>query len=283
MDDWIIANIYVLVKTYPVLSKKYESLICTAGIWEKNENYQLIRMYPVSFDFYKSQYGKLKKFTKIQVEIKRAKEKLNRPDSYKVRFDRFKVLDDELTNTRKKEVWQKRNYLVKQVSYKSLELLDDLKEQEGRSLGVIKPQKVIDFTRTKKENSAKWEQDLLNGNQEILEKYISGRSYLEVRPIEYIPWIFRYHFKCNDLRCKGHNIMCEDWELLQLWRNLKIDADKKGIILSDDKRFEKLRNKFFDYFLNKRDLNFIMGTESYYNNWLIIGVYYPPKDIPLDI
>ena len=34
--------------------------------------------------------------------------------------------------------------------------------------------------------------------------------------------------------------------------------------------------KYFDY-MKTRNLHFIVGTESRYNKYLIIGLYYPPK------
>lgn len=283
-DEWVTKDMYLFIKTYPVLSRKYESLICTAAIVEnKDGSYEIIRMYPVPFEFYRGNYGKLKKFTKIRVEIKPSNEKLGRGDSYKVKLDNLKVLDTSLTDTSKnrKLVWQKRNEIVREVMYNSVEELEELKEENNISLGVIKPAEVIEFNIREKRHLPKWERELLEGTQETLEYFISNKKYKDLRPIEHIPWRFGYKFKCKDTRCKGHDMMCEDWELLQLWRRVRDNIVKEGRQPSTHEIYSKVKQKFYDEFLTKRDLNFVMGTESRYNKWLIIGVYYPPKDIPL--
>mgnify|MGYP000601380973 CR=1 FL=1 len=220
---------------------------------------------------------------KIQVEIKRnVEEKLRRRDSFKVKFDNFKVIDDSLTYKGRKlsdEVWRKRNDIVKEVSYKSVEELEELKEAENISLGVIKPKKVFDFTKTYiTKVTRKWEKALLEDTQKTLEFFSEGKSYKDIRPIEHIPWKFSYRFVCDDPRCKGHNMMCEDWELLQLWRREKNDYRR-----DDEEAFKKVKEKYYDDFVNRKDINFVMGTESRWNQWIIIGVYYTPKHIPLPI
>ncbi len=283
--DWISADVYLFIKTYPVLSRTYKVLICTAAIWEKNDgSYQLIRMYPVPFDFYKSHYEGLKKFTKIRVEIKKSNEKLKRSDSYKVRFERFRILDDSLAYKGRQltdDIWRARNSIVKEVMYDSVEQLEELKEKEKISLGVIKPREIYDFTMTPKELVGnKWERELLNDTQKTLDFFNTGKSYGEIRPIEHIPYRFGYQFKCDNYRCKGHNMMCEDWELLQLWRGIRdYYHNKKGIDLTHEEIFEKVKQKYLDEFTNKYHAYFVMGTESRWNKWIIIGVYYTPIPI----
>ncbi len=102
-------------------------------------------------------------------------------------------------------------------------------------------------------------------------KYTQKTIYNEdIKPVDNIPFIFRYSFKCNANNCKGHKIMCEDWELLEAWRKFRI-------IYGCQQAKQKSREKFFDYMQN-RDLYFYMGMYSRYPTWLIIGLYYPPKN-----
>jgi hypothetical protein len=91
------------------------------------------------------------------------------------------------------------------------------------------------------------------------------------KQLEKIPYIFKYEFQCDGKNCKNHNIMCEDWELLEAWRSWKIKYKTEDVLWS------KVYEKFHDYFINKCDLYFYMGTHSMFPSWLIIGIYYPPK------
>ena len=53
---------------------------------------------------------------------------------------------------------------------------------------------------------------------------------------------------------------------------------KKGDELEvEEVGWEKTKERYLDYILS-RDVYFFMGTESRYNKFLIIGVYYPPRN-----
>jgi len=56
--------------------------------------------------------------------------------------------------------------------------------------------------------------------------------------------------------------MVSPWECQELYR-------REG--------FEKTRQKYFDWMLEKRDLYFMMGTVARKHTWIIVGVFYPPK------
>lgn len=109
-----------------------------------------------------------------------------------------------------------------------------------------------------------WEKELITGSQTTL----SERKYKT--PLDKIPYKFSYVFVCDDTSCKGHDLMIEDWELCQLYRSLK---EKEG----NDAVLAKIRQKYFDDFVKTKNLHLILGTESQWNNWIIIGVYYPKK------
>jgi len=264
-DEYKFQDIYIIVKTYPMVSKKYKLLICTAGLIKEQDNYRWIRIYPISLDYYREHYGNLKKFTLIRAQIAPAKEKLSRKDSFRIKMETIKVIDQTLTETKNDPYWEKRNKLVLPTRSKSIEDIEELRKTKVKTIAVIKPRIIEDFVIEPKKNVAKWEKDLLEGKQ----KTLIGDYKIEVRPIEHIPFIFRYVFKCNDSRCNGHKMLVEDWEILELWRKVK---EKKGIEGAN----KAVKKKCLEQ-LTKRDLHFIIGTESKYNKWLIIGLYYPPK------
>ncbi len=64
--------------------------------------------------------------------------------------------------------------------------------------------------------------------------------------------------------------MCEDWELLESWRDWKSKYKTTELL------WQKIKQKYFEW-MKTRNLHFIIGTESRFNKFLIIGVYYPPK------
>ena len=251
-------KILILAKTYPNLSRKYVETVCVAGITDKGE---WRRLYPIPYR--KLPFSKrFKKFDWIEAETqKNIKEKLRRKESYRVNSGSIKVIKNVGTGISRD--WKERNNLLQPLVNKSLEELEVLKHNEKISLGLIKPAELIDFVLTPLAECRDWEKELIEGNQQTLfGKYKS--------PLDKIPWKLSYVFRCNEPNCSGHTLMCEDWELLESWRAWK-EKYKTGELL-----WQKVKEKYFEW-MKQRDLHFIVGTESRYNKFLIIGLYYPPK------
>ena len=251
-------KILVLVKTYPNLSQKYVETVCAAGITDKGE---WRRLYPIPFR--KLPFEKrFKKFDWIEVDTqKNDKEKLRRSESHKINPDSIKILRN--LGTGQNRDWAERNKILLPLAKKSLEELEELKDSKRITLGLVKPKELIDFTLTPLEECRDWEKDLIEGTQQTL--FGEYKS-----PLDKIPWKFSYVFKCDDPKCNGHSLMCEDWELLESWRSWK------NTYKTDELLWQKFKQKYFDWMKN-RNLHFIIGTESRFNKFLIIGLYYPPK------
>ena len=258
-------NIWVVVKTYPNLSSKYDETVCVGGV---NDQGEWRRLYPIRFrDLpYDKQF---KKFQWITLDIKNytKNEKCMRRESHKVKDETIvlgRVLDT-------KDGWKKRNKLLFdefELLNKSVEELRELRDStkgDCISMGFIKPI-IEDFKRTPKADCREWERALIEGSQSTLSEFFTGEKYQS--PLDHIPYKFSYVFKCNDDSCTGHDIMCEDWELYQLYRAMKEKYD-------EEVGWEKTKQKYYDFMI-ERNVHFIMGTESKYNKFLIIGVYYPP-------
>jgi hypothetical protein len=60
-------RVYILVKTYPTISRKYAELVCTAGILEDGS---WIRLYPIPFRLLEDDQ-KFPKYTWIEVDVER--------------------------------------------------------------------------------------------------------------------------------------------------------------------------------------------------------------------
>lgn len=81
---------------------------------------------------------------------------------------------------------------------------------------------------------------------------------------------------CADSGCdcakKPHKIKVIDWEVNELARNVMKGGGTKGQIR------EKIRQKLFDW-MKERQLYFFMGTYFKYGTWIIIGIFYPDKEV----
>lgn len=255
-------KIYLLVKAYPEKSKKYGSSICSAGITTDGK---WIRIYPIDLNYYSLNQGLLRKWNLIEGEVFEASEKLSRKESYKIKEKSIKLLDDSLAKMgtskhEKEKIWEQRNRLIIPILNKSIEQLKELQSKDHTSLGIIKPRK-FNFHLRKDLNNIKVIKS------KTVQKNLDGRKLIIPDQIEKI---FSYQFWCDDPRCNGHDMICEDWELMEAYRSWK------RIYKDPDELEKKLMEKFYIY-MKKRNLHFIVGTTAQFGTWVIIGLYYPPK------
>ncbi|MBU3955850.1 hypothetical protein KJ633_05260 [bacterium] len=267
----------MLVKTYPVLSKKYSELVCTAGITEDGS---WIRIYPVPFRFleYKKKY---KKFQWIEAEVTRNLSD-PRPESYKiVDVNTIKLLD--IIDT--KNGWRERKNLLfgNLIVFDSLQELIKKSKNNELSLALFRPAKILDFIVEKADSE--WDKGLVEKIRNDIsqpdlftteEERLAKENFQLAKKI---PYKFSYRFQ--DSSGKESALMIEDWEIGQLyWNCLKrANGDEKTAA-------EQVKNKYLNEF-QKKDIYFFLGTTRQFHGWaknpfLIIGVFYPPiteKDI----
>jgi len=263
---WKKERILILVKAYPEQSDKYGSSICMAGIIEE---YNWIRIYPIQFDYFIKNLN-FKKFTWIEADIQKVKEKLMRKESHKVKLNTIKIVDDSLaqlkgSKSQKNKIWAERRSILNKLLNKSINELKQKWKQDRTSLGIIKPN-LVDF-RLRKPLS-----QIIIERKKMFQKTLMDEKILVADKIEHA---ISYKFRCNDATCtfnketkKSHDITCEDWELFEAIRKWPYSLEEKEL---------KLKEKFFDWMKN-RDLYFCMGMFSQYPTWLIIGLLYPPKE-----
>lgn len=251
-------RILLIVETYPNLSTKYQRTICMAGI--DVQTFEWIRIYPVKyFDLPYNQ--RPHKFEVIDVLVEQNKaEKFQRKESYKIKNETIKRLGIIPTESN----WKRRNAIVYRHIDPSIEYLQEQYEKDKTSLGFVKPIEITDFYAKPISEAREFERELIEGRQRTM----LGEKYQSL--LDKIPYRFGYKFRCN-ADCKGHDLMVEDWELLALYRSLVKKDDSKEVAL------QKCIEKYKERFLKERDVGFFVGTESKWNKWLIIGVYYPPK------
>jgi hypothetical protein len=203
------------------------------------------------------------KYDVIEIEVEPTNDKYMRKESHHAKDQSIRIIENIGTE---KGAWEKRKDILRPLLSNSIEELRDKYDRDHTSMGFIKPKKVIDFITTPIERCRDWEKDLVMGIQQTLD----GINYKS--PLEKIPYKFSYVFECNDKACTTkHDLMVEDWEICALYRSEKLRlGEQQSLIKVDD--------KYKDNFINKKDLYFIVGTESNWNNWLIISVFYPMKN-----
>jgi len=259
--SWEEREILLVAKTYPVRSKSYGNTVCTAGILEDTNEW--VRIYPIRWIKYAK--NNLKKFVRFKAQIKKnTSEYLQRKDSYKIRESTIKIMDDYLTKTQNKGVWQERKKILLNTLSNSIETLNEKFKEDKTSLGIIKPiANSIEFLILKPVDEI--EIDVEKSTQYT----IFGEKLIKVDKIENV---FKYKFKCINVKCPSHKMICEDWELLQAFRKFRK--------IYDSEELEKqLRNQFYEKMIKYRDLYFIVGTHWQFPKFLIIGLFYPPKKI----
>jgi len=204
--------------------------------------------------------SRFKKYQWIEVEIeKNTSDK--RVDSYRPKVDSIKIISNPLPAGK----WEERKKIVLPTLSNSIEEMGELYDKYGISLGLIKPHKVSKFVieTTASSWSSKHEQIL---SQQVL----FGDQPKE---LEKIPYKFSYVFSCKDDRCKEHKLQIYDWEINELYRNIR-----KREPYAMDSILQKVKQKWFDdMWSESRDTYLIVGTTYPFKSYEVIGVFWPPK------
>ncbi|MBI4702908.1 MAG: hypothetical protein HY744_17460 [Deltaproteobacteria bacterium] len=249
-------RVLITVKTYPLPSKSYQELVCTAGVLEDGS---FIRLYPVDFR-YRPYWQWYKKYQWVDVDVEKNADD-DRKESYRPVLTSIKPLGEPLD---KKKKWAARRQYVLAQGAKSMETLWDLQQQDNVSLGIVRPKVIEDFVV--EPDDLEWKPEW-----KVLFQQMSLFGPAQ-KPLEKIPSKFSYRFRCDDARCNGHKMMIEDWEVGQLYLQMR---DKYG----DPKvAVEKVRQKFFDQMCAPDvDTHFYVGTVLKYGSWIVLGVFWPKK------
>ena len=254
-------KVLITVKTYPIPSKKYDELVCTAGVTEAGE---FIRLYPINFrDLpYTQQY---KKYQWIEVIAEKHQGRDVRKESYRPNSDSIRTLGEPLRSNPGN--WSERGRYALARKSQSMEALYDQQMTDRTSLGIFRAKKVKDLLIS--QDDPEWPPKFLNAlRQQRLFEY---RQETLVPPRK-VPFKFRYCFECDDPRCKGnHRMMIEDWEVGALFWNM-VD---KGC--SHEEATRKVREKFLNDLCGPdKDAHFYVGTIlAYPKTWVVLGVFYP--------
>lgn len=263
-------RVLITVKTYPTLSKKYDELVCTAGILDDGT---WARIYPLPFR--KLEYeDRYKKYQWIELPLIKNSED-PRPESYRVAdISKVKKVGEPIGT---KDGWAERKRIIfdKNEIYTDLSELIAKANRNELSLALFKPTKILDFVA--KQTEREWSPDkllLLETKARQLSLFqTQAEVQKEFQVIPKLPYKFSYRFKdCNG---RESTQMIEDWEIGSLyWNCLEREEGNENAAI------DLVRKKYLEEF-SAKDLCLFLGTTRQYHGWasnpfVIIGVFYPP-------
>ncbi|MFA5903440.1 MAG: hypothetical protein WC836_05855 [Desulfobacula sp.] len=259
------AEILIVIKTYPEISKKHKETVCTAGILKDLK--KIVRIYPVRFRYLDGEQ-QFSKYQWISAEIEKSTSDI-RPESFRVNPDSI-IIKDKIGT---KDQWAERCEWILNSNhmFDSVEALQNHQSQYKTSLGIVKPKRIIDIEIKKKS------EDELNGL--IKKKQISFQQ-LDLfednnNDLEIIPYRFFLRFDCEDETCKGHRMSILDWEITQLFRKIK-NQDNWQTLIKD-----KIQKQIFS---QKNETFLFLGNMANHQHiFCILGFFYPPKNRQLSL
>lgn len=272
-----LTRVLITVTTYPLPSRSYDELVCTAGVLE---NGQWIRIYPVPLKFLKGlrENGKIETFKYNWIELDLIKRQDDfRPESHSpvdYSLDNIKILGKIDT----KNNWQERKVdCLANVYTNKAKLLSDSKNPKNVSLATFKPSKILSFEIEEDEREWKNEWKEIRKQGDLFD---SGKSP-EIQ-IPKLPYKFSYRFL--DDEGISSTLMIEDWEIGALYWNCLKAADNNETVA-----LEKVREKYEGEFLKAKDIYLFLGTTKEWharrasNPFVIIGVFYPKQEVQISL
>lgn len=258
-------KILITVLTYPLPSRSYDELVCTAGVLEDGS---WIRIYPVPLSFLKGKRsdGTFNSFKYSWIELDLIKRTDDfRPESHSpVRYDfrDIKVLKSIDT----KNNWRERKNFCLVNVYKNLSsLINNSKAPKNTSLATFKPSSILSFDI--EADSPNWKDEWKEIRKQT-DLFANNTS----EPEKIIPKIpYKFYYKFLDDEGKESRMMIEDWEIGALYSKY---SDSKEAL-------QKVKEKYWDEFVISKDLYFFLGTTKEWhmrrskNPFVIIGVFYP--------
>lgn len=266
-----IENICIIAKTYPTLSRKYDELVCTAGV---RKDGSWVRLYPIPFR--KLEYDKqYHKFQWIEVDIERNLEDF-RQETYRLKKPNS-ISTGSFIPTDKSGTWvERRNLLLRNVYTDKQKLITDAYNPKiNKSLAVFKPACISKFIIEKAESRV-WDPELLSiieAKSHQIDLFLGAQNPYVV--VDKVPYNFSYEFVDeNGITSKLQII---DWEIGMLYWNCLHNNNN-----DEESACEDVRKKYWNDFAKTKDVYLILGTTKEFhlkkspNPFLIIGVF-PPK------
>jgi hypothetical protein len=259
LGEAITEDLLILTKTYPAPSRLHREISCVAAI---NEEGELRRLYPIPYRFL--QKGKqFKRWSWVRAKIDRASD--TRPESFRVDIESLSI--GKVVTT--KDNWASRKRIIDQHLYQSFDDLERARSEGKCTLGFIRPLKVNFSMKPDKEPG--WTQKQLD--YLLKDGLFDSEDARNKHQLKKLPFQFRYSFIDNsDNNPIERSFVITDWEIGVLFWKCKA-------LYGND--WEKFFRQKMETEIPSKDLILMFGTmRQYPDQWLIIGLIYPPKPKP---
>lgn len=246
-------QVLITVKTYPHPSVRYQETVCTAGITSTGE---WIRLYPLRFRHLPEDV-QFDKYQWISIDVERNAPKDPRPESYRPNMASIRL--GEKLGT--KNDWADRKAIVLKRVMGSVEELRDAWDRDRTSLATVKPASVEDLVVER--SDTEWDPKYYHALNQV-------SLFGDTLTLEKVPLDFKYIFRCNDPRCKGHKLTITDWEIHQAYRKWRHHYGHLGAI-------KAIKKKWLEEMWDpQRDSYLFLGNRGVYPTFLVVGVFWPP-------
>jgi hypothetical protein len=259
MAEWSTKRVLITVRTYPSPARKSAEASCTGGITAEGE---WIRLFPVPYRLMDDE----KRFSKwqwIDVSVLKAAND-QRPESFKINIDSIKVGEKVGTQNG----WHERKALIEPLRRRSMCHIQKERDENGfPTLGFFRPHEI---TRLKIEpaEQKEWTPEQLAILRQSQDSTLFQKAPTQI--LEKIPFEFRYEFRCGDVDCKSHTMLCTDWEMLQSYRTWQRTYGNNWE--------QAFRQRYEREMIDKFETHFFVGTmHQYPTSWIIVGLFYPPR------
>lgn len=268
-------KVLITVKTYPLPSSDHGEVVCTAGLLE---NGKWVRMYPISSSMYDDK--RYPKYSWVNINLVKHPTDF-RSESYMPK----RGLDEPIEFIKRigtDDYWAARKEYVCNEVFTSMSELIALSKSEDKSLGTLKPLKMIDFIveKTEREWKPKWQEKLKQLRMFDLSDEGTARPR---KVIKKVPYVFKYKL-LSEGDSNARELSIHDWEIGTLFWHCLQQTDG-----NEDAANALVRQKYFDEFVTQKDILLFLGTTYEYhkrrieNPFIIIGVFYPPKTQQLSL
>jgi hypothetical protein len=262
-------KVLIVVKAYPTLSSKYGELVCIGAM---REDGSWLRIYPMPFRRFED-YKRFSKYTWIEIPLVKDTSD-SRPESFRPLGWEYTILETLGCENN----WARRKKIVlKKKVYDDISKLINDANSNKLSLATFKPAKINDFVW--EEVDRKWDPRKIESTLMKLRQKSLFEIEGFVKDFKIIPKLpYRFSYKFEDINGKSSEMMIEDWETGQLFWSC-LDSNE-----SEQQALKKVKQKYLDEFVSKKDLYFFLGTTKLYHGWaknpfLIVGTFHPPKEI----
>jgi hypothetical protein len=195
----------------------------------------------------------------------------HRPESRHIDIDSIER-SRNIIETRRGD-WIQRLRWIQPHIVEGFEALKARRQTTGETLGFLRVSRIIELKITPATEPDWTESDKIKLTQDGL---FDSEEIKRRPPLRKLPYDFHYRYECvTPMSIEPNTHKLTDWEIGAFFWNCMKNYGQKGW---EAKFRQRLENDF-----SSKDLLFLMGTiHRFPDQWLIVGIVYPPTPSPDD-